>query len=400
MKIFKVKTIDDHPHYVAARSALHKEDLVKFKKLKKNPELSQEEKKVLQARDYIQQQSWEQALTYLENMGIIKSEYLNAEMYAIKTYLFQILARPEEALWSNQRALFYYELCGDQEGLFRSHYNRSVTLEKFQQFKLMDFHYKEARKYTHSPHQIVHLLKAEAFVHCRLGQVDKALESIQEALFYGKDLEKSHFDNLRTVASEIYIKTGQINKAIELLRDLMASKINPERARVLAELKMLEALLDDTILKKPAATIEKNQEWALKWHTLSALQIGEEERAKSLWKKLSKKYPLLYGGDFMILDPLEETTAFGLLLKKIYQRKAYSHAPQKNLSKVDHLIWLLTNATIPQRKEDLIESIWGEDYEPSYDARFYKLVQRVKKNQGIENVGGTYFIKSQKKQSA
>ena len=197
MRTFKVRTIDDHPHYVTARKALHSEDLVRFKKLKKHIELSQEEKKVLIARDFIHKQEWNKALELIENMGMINSEYLNAEMYAIKTYVLQILARPEEALWANQRSLFYYELCGDQEGLFRSHYNRAVTLERFQQFQLMDFHYQEARKHTHSPHQIIHILKAEAFIQCRLGQVDQAIARIKEALTFENDLEKAHLESTK-----------------------------------------------------------------------------------------------------------------------------------------------------------------------------------------------------------
>ena len=400
MRTFKVRTIDDHPHYVTARKALHSEDLVRFKKLKKNIELSQEEKKVLIARDFIHKQEWNKALELIEKMGMINSEYLNAEMYAIKTYVLHILARPEEALWANQRSLFYYELCGDQEGLFRSHYNRAVTLERFQQFQLMDFHYQEARKHTHSPHQIIHILKAEAFIQCRLGQVDQAIARIKEALTFENDLEKTHFDNLKTVASEIYIKAGKIKMAKQILEELAASKINPERARVLAELKMLEVLQDGTKMKEAPSTIKKNQEWYLKWQTIQALQTGEGEKAQELWNKLVKKYPALFSKNFLILDPLEEKTAFGLLLKAIYRKESQEGGNHRSLSKVDHLLWLLENSPISQRKEDLIEAVWGEAYDPKFDARFYKLIQRAKKISDVENVGGVYYLKTKTNKSA
>ena len=392
MKTFEVKTIQDHPLYVEAREALHSEELVRFRKFQKSRDLSQEEKKVLKAREFIHSQKWKDALEILENMGVIKSEYLNAEMYAIKTYVYQVLARPEEALWSNQRALFYYELCGDEEGLFRSHYNRAVTLEKFQLYRLMDFHYNEARKFCKEPHQIVHILKAEAFLKCRVQEPHEAVQKIEKALTYEEKLEKTHFDNLKTVASEIYLKAGNRKKAAFILKEVMASKINPERARVLSEIKMLEVIEDNSKMKSPPETIQKNEEWHLRWQILQNIQEGNPQKAKSLWKELSLKYPNLYGKPFSIKDPLEENTAFGLALKKVYQEKEEAPQSIQSLSKIEHLQWLLEQASTPLRKEDLIEKIWGESYDPKFDARFYKLVQRLKKSCPVHNNGGVYSL--------
>jgi hypothetical protein len=39
----------------------------------------------------------------------------------------------------------------------------------------------------------------------------------------------------------------------------------------------------------------------------------------------------------------------------------------------------LTAATFPLRKEELIERVWGLAYDPRWDSRFYKLVERAKK---------------------
>lgn len=393
MKTIEIKTISDHEIYVQARDHLYKEELSKFKRLKNSPELSQEERKILKAREHIHRQEWKQCMDILTNMGRLKSEYLHAEMYALKAYLHSIQAEPEESLWANSRALFYYELCQDDEGLFRTHYNRAVSLESFKQYRLMNYHYNEARKYAKDPHQISHILKAESFIHCLLKQEDAAKEKIEEALNLIPKLEKTHADNLKTVASEIYIKVGNFQKAKNLLKEVIASKINPERARVLAELRMLEVIEDGGKMKTPPETVSKNYFWHLKWKILQNLLEGEVVQAKIFWSELSASFPKLYGKDFEIFDPFERETAFGILLEKSYQLKPSRGQMPKSLSKGELLLWYLENSPVPLRKEDLIEKIWDCEYNPKFDARFYKLIQRVKKEKPIENEGGVYFLK-------
>ncbi|MCR9204995.1 MAG: hypothetical protein NXH75_10480, partial [Halobacteriovoraceae bacterium] len=374
MKTFQIKTIEDHPLYVLGRTSLHQEDFAKFKRIKASPELSREEKNILMAREMIHAQEWESCMKFITEMSILKSEYLNAEMYALKAYLFQIFNQPEECLWANQRALFYYELCQDNEGLFRSHYNRAVNMEHFKLYKMMNFHYQEARKHATDPHQISHILKAEAFNSCRLKEYSNAKEKIEKALSMEEELEKTHFHNLKTVASEIYIKCGNLKKAKNFLKEVMASKINPERARVLSELRMLEILLEGGKMKIPPETVQKNRGWFLKWEILRNLQEGELEGGKALWQELSIVYPQAYGDNFQIFDEYEKQTAFGLLLEKTYQTKD-TQKISSSLSKGEHLLSLLESSPIAMRKEDLIEKIWNCSYDPKFDARFYKLVQ-------------------------
>ncbi len=395
MKTMEIKTIDDHKDYVKARHLLHKEEFVKFKKLKKSPILTQEEKKILEARKCIHSQSWDQALDILVNMGRITSQYLNAEMYAIKAYVYQVLAKPEEALWSNQRALFYYELCEDSEGLFRNHYNRAVLLEQFRLFELMAHHYQEAKKHAQEIHQIVHLLKAEAFNEWRLGKAKKAVSKIEEALSHGNNIEKTHLDNLKTVAAEIYVKNDQIDEAHQLLKELSVSKINPEKGRALCQLRFIELLKDEGKMKSPPASVKSMKEWHLKWDIISYLISGEKSLAEKKWKELSRQYPNRFGKSFVILDDFEKKTLFGLLFDKVFnsQRHGEKKMPT-NLSKPKLLLWLLKNSPTSQRKEDLIEAIWNTSYDPKYDARFYKLVQRVKKEAPIINQAGAYFLES------
>lgn len=398
MKTIKVKTIDDHELYVKARTHLHREDFVKFKKLKKSHHLNQEERKILQAREYIHAQKWNKSLEILKTMGLISSEYLNAEMYAIKAYLYQVMAKPQESLWANQRALFYYELCEDQEGLFRNHYNRAVILEQFRLFELMGHHYEEARKNAAEDHQIVHLLKAEAFNEWRLNRSREALLKIEEAFQYGENIEKTHLDNLKTVAAEIYVKTDQLDKAYLLLKELSVSKINPEKGRSLCELRFLEALRGELKMKPAPESVKAMKEWHLKWQIISYLIGGERESAERKWKELSQFYPQRFEQNFTIADDFEKKTLFGLLLDKVFKasKKDEKEIPT-HLSKPEILLWLLENSPNAQRKEDLIEAIWQIPYEPKLDARFYKLVQRLKKEHPIINQGGAYSLQEPNK---
>ena len=51
---------------------------------------------------------------------------------------------------------------------------------------------------------------------------------------------------------------------------------------------------------------------------------------------------------------------------------------------------------MPLRKEYLSEQLWGISYDPRYDARFYKMIERLKKTQkvSVTNKNNAYFIKA------
>ena len=56
---------------------------------------------------------------------------------------------------------------------------------------------------------------------------------------------------------------------------------------------------------------------------------------------------------------------------------------------------LLMQSSLPLRKEEIIEKIWGRTYHPDLNDRFYKLMERLKKNTNavIYNQNSSYLLK-------
>jgi hypothetical protein len=50
-------------------------------------------------------------------------------------------------------------------------------------------------------------------------------------------------------------------------------------------------------------------------------------------------------------------------------------------------------APTPLRKESLIEKIWNSPYDPAFDSRLYKLIERARQNNiNIISLNRAYFI--------
>lgn len=106
--------------------------------------------------------------------------------------------------------------------------------------------------------------------------------------------------------------------------------------------------------------------------------------------------PHNFAQDFQCLDASEEKTIFVQVINsKLVQKPEVSLNLEALKGKKPRLlIELLLNSNTPIRKEILIEKIWGEEYRPKFDARFYKLVERVKGMvpMPIKNDNSAYYI--------
>jgi hypothetical protein len=188
---------------------------------------------------------------------------------------------------------------------------------------------------------------------------------------------------LRAVAADIYFRSGQSEKSYQILRALYEDRrANREQARIEFEFKVLQCLLEEKTL--PAAipqVILDSEEYRLKWGILHSLQIGEPKIAEGLWRKLRVLAPNIYGAPFDCLNPSEEKTIFFTYLSRhrlhAIKPDAIAFTPTGKLAILHQL---LLDANAPLSKERLIEAIWNVPYDVSYDLRFYKLVERLKKS--------------------
>jgi hypothetical protein len=189
---------------------------------------------------------------------------------------------------------------------------------------------------------------------------------------------------LETVAADVYFRAGQETKSLEILRRLYEDRRrNRERPRIEFEYKVLECHMMGHAL--PAAMppgIEESKEHALKWKILRAVQTGEPVRAIQLWEELRELAPKLYGSNFSGLTPSEERSLFLTYLKRWRKEPSddeMAMAEFKPSGKLGLLHDALWKASTPLSKEQLIEAVWKVPYDITYDLRFYKLIERLKK---------------------
>jgi hypothetical protein len=154
---------------------------------------------------------------------------------------------------------------------------------------------------------------------------------------------------------------------------------HPERGRIDFERRVVSYLRDNKPLPARNGSVGLSEEFSLKWDILRTLQNGEVERAETLWKTLARRSPLLYGPKFSCLVDSESRTIFFTFLSQLLRNPKPETKVPELTGRLGALHRLLSESPTPLRKEDLIEKIWGKPYDPTLDARFYKLVERLKK---------------------
>ena len=108
-----------------------------------------------------------------------------------------------------------------------------------------------------------------------------------------------------------------------------------------------------------------------------------------------KLFPNFYTHDFKSCDNSQENTLFMAALEKLLTRNDVMN-PVNTLikgKKGQALIEILSNARMPLRKELLIEKIWNIQYDPNYDTRFYKLVERISQNTSLNIINQNHAYK-------
>jgi hypothetical protein len=90
--------------------------------------------------------------------------------------------------------------------------------------------------------------------------------------------------------------------------------------------------------------------------------------------------PGIFGDSFSCAIEAERKSIFYTYFRRLHaETPSHKLATEGLKGQVLKLHEILMASSLPRRKEDLIEEIWGCLYSPEYDARFYKLVERLKK---------------------
>lgn len=372
-------------------------DIRKLNRYFDHEELSLAEKRLLRVRKAFH------AVDYNEARAILSSFYpsepfLRGEWHFLSGNLHSYLSDWSAALIDAHQALQRYTQCAHQRGLFLSCYNLSVYYNRVG-LDAVSLHFlNQALPFVQSVTQESLVLRAQACHHSRSGDFKMALGALELAMKSCDLLPEIEQATLLSVAADIYFRAGRTEQAADSLSRLIVNRLVRDRARVQFEF----LILKDFVARRPLArgvvpvAIEEANEYRLRWLVLADLQDGDLTSAKKRWCELCSLLPSRYQAEFKCVNPSDEKTIFISALRGLMTGNAMlTQAPPTNLSgKQQRLFEVMVNSPIALRKEELIERVWGMNYDPSLDSRFYKLIERIRSNAGIkiESHQSTYRI--------
>ncbi len=364
---------------------------------KEEAELTHSEKELFSARVLMRNKEWDKSLLKLES---IKTEnpFLKAERYFLMASNYLIKSEYEESAKFGNLAIRYYEIDENKEGLFKTFYNLSVAFNRIGMESLCEFYLIQADKNSENANQRFIMDRAKVCALSSRCEFDGAVGMLDMMLGDVDQEVKFEAELFKIVAADIYFRAERFDQAKEVINSVMNAKSTRERGRALFYFHLFSFIESGKKLPSKPDSVEALPEFSLQWDIILNIMEGETELVSSLWEKLCQEFPKFYGKDFECLDQSLSKAIFNTALNKLLLAEP---AARVDLSKVKGkksrlLLECLIETKTPVRKEVLIEKIWGMEYSPSLDARFYKLIERSKGliALNIKNEHNAYYLAS------
>lgn len=310
------------------------------------------------------------------------TKFLQAQKYNVLSSIYDKLSRYQSAAVCNQKAINLYQQLSDPEGLFVSYLNLSINFSRLSLAELFEYNWLKAKKYALTKENQNSLIRAKVSYLAKVGKFEEALEIIQQITNGASSFNnKIPFLNLE---ADILVRLKRFDDALAIYEELAKSNKSLTRFRISYEHHLCLALIKKSKLKSVPKDFPRESEYFYLWNTLICLQDGDPELAHLSWLELVKINPDKYLPEFRYKDIGDHNSHFSQYYQYLKSKMSdISLNPFKQGSTCYKFVHILKNAQTPLRKELLIEHIWSVPYSPEYDARFYKLVERVKKNSKI-----------------
>lgn len=376
------------PIYRKALEAYLAADLNKLLRILKSPELSRFESSLIEVRLLLKSNDTTRAGEILSKLEG-SDTFLLGEKFFLTACLLSYKSEWQQATSMATRALLKYEAAKCPRGLFLSNYNLSVYYNRLGLDELSDEFIRSADSYVCTPSQAVLVLRAQSCSSLKKGEIELAVSQIEDALSRLGEVDAVDAAHTRAVASEVYARAQNLDKAEENLKSLIRCKTLPDKARVKFDL-ILISILRNPKLNSTGSTcataISENAEYSLKWKVVKSLQEGDPNAALQNWSDLVHQMPLRYKEEFQCHNSSDKTSLFMLTVQRLRSeaREQIQKVDIELKGKQQLLFNALNESQTALRKEFLIEQVWGCDYDPALDSRFYKLVERLKQTAGIE----------------
>jgi hypothetical protein len=343
-------------------------------------DLSSSEKKLISARMLLKKQNISEALRLL-SQPILSRTFLEAERLFLSGTAHFLKADFENALKLNLMASEKYRQVSDRRGQFLSLYNASVDASRMSLFSLCQFYLESAEAQITQTDEKALALRAWACLESDRGDYSKSIALIQSAAGEKETLspqDKLFFDH---VLSYVYFRSRNVKQSRNVLLALRKKTNNRDRALVELDYQLVSSLQTGSKIPRPPGFTSRCLETTAKWRLLLLLQQGSLEEAQAQWATLCKLQPMTFAPGFVFRSESDKNSPFGSTLARFFEKSTQPHPPKVKLTpKLALTRDILAQQKIPLRKEELIEKIWQVPYDPAYDTRFYKLIERLRKH--------------------
>lgn len=366
-----------------------------FLKFRQDSELDQTQKVLLNARLQIRDKQWDECFSKLESL---KTEipFLKAERYLQMANIELLRSRYESSIQFGSLAVRFFTECNDSIGLFRANFNMMAAFHRAGLLTLARFYLIQSEKFAIEEKEQLIVARAKSSFYSGECDFDTAIATIESIFKKKNDHNKLEFEFFVVNSADIYFRAGKFERARELIESILGSKVLLVRGRVLFLYHTFKLVLENKDLPRKPQAVEQIPEFSLKWDILAAIKAGEADLAKELWEKLIQMFPTKYTKEFKALEKSEELCSFMKAVASLLVSKPECSINLNEIrgKKAKMLIEVLMNASTPVRKELLIEQIWQTSYRPELDARFYKLIERVKGmiHFPIRNDSSAYYL--------
>jgi len=385
----------DYPFYNSTLNFYLDGDLRTFNRHRTSKDLGRIEKRLLEARAMIVRKEWREAIKMLDELTVA-CDFLNADKFFLLATLKSSIADFQGSAINNARAIILYKKVDDRRGLFVAHYNSSVAFNRLGAVDFSNFHITRAEKLANNPNESLLIARAKACHLSKQEDFEGACKILDENLLKQENKKDLDLLNFKSVAIDIYFRADRKEDALRLLKEMKSSKANRSKGRVAFQYHVLKAMINGDDIGHLPMAVESSEQHSLQWKVLKSLQDGDNMEARELWSKLCQDFSNLYAENFKCKSSSEEKTIFIQYLRSLFNKTERPQLPKFNLKgkKLNSLLDILVDSPTSMRKEEIIEKIWNTKYCPSYDARFYQMIKRLKNLTGINiaNKNNSYKI--------
>lgn len=390
--------------YFKALDALRADKVLKFKRNMNKPSLSYEEKRLLLARLEMHGQNWKEAITILKTFKSGSHPFVLGEVNNLLYYCMASSGDMKHSFPFLEKAYSYFREIDYGRGSFNSMINAGIHWDNLGDLDKAEHYFKIAEKHAFKDFERADLFRSYAILYSYQNRKEETIKYIHQSLELAENLPSRPLVPVLMNAYRSFFNIGMYEVCEQFIEKAAKYRSNQLYDEVLTDKLLFHFYMKGEWAKKIPQVVEESS-FGRRYLICQSLDKGYIERAKGLWAQLRELAPDSFGDDFQLTSISEEKSVFGACLVRLREVKTISAKSFKEKfnafkdklpnSKSETLIFVLKLIAEPCEKEDLIEAVWDVPYDPSFDQRFYKLMERVKKSGAvnIEMIGGGYLYK-------